>query len=536
MTSEATSTTTPLRLSVTLPGSASLGAYQAGAAAALAVVIRSLRASGHDVRLDAIGGSSAGSFVAMLLTHCLLTGRDAIAVLGEAWIDEVDMDLLRTGGPDAPLATDRLHEKLTDFLADEDRFPTAQAKPLEDPVTIQIGLTSLRGFTATVDGLAAEPAGISYVDWMEFELQPGHDHRAIVEPPEDRDGAVSILDAVMASATHPGGFTPKLLDRRADRGVYLDRGVVDFPDSGRLWYTDGGLIESQPIGRIVKAARRRTGDGPHVDGRRLHLVIDPRSSGPSGAGLWHDDDADPSWMDGLRRAASIVPTQALHDDLRQVAAVNRRLQVLDETVDTLAEDLAVGRHELRDRLADIGDLRGKVAVDVDMISPLLVASTGPGRSVDADDDGVADLLAGDFIGAFGGFLDQVIRRSDFALGWESTTRWYEDGLARVAVPEEARRQVGRDLDEARPTDLDDAILDGSGTDQLGLGGRWRLALLAARYGHVLVREALPGPPPIPSGTPDLAGRFRALGRRVRHVITGQEAQGEHQGHTEENLR
>jgi hypothetical protein len=75
----------------------------------------------------------------------------------------------------------------------------------------------------------------------------------------------------------------------------------------------------------------------------------------------------------------------------------------------------VDRGALRDQLAAGGGLTGTERVDVEMISPLMEVTGG--------ERGVNDLLAGDFIGTFGGFLDRRIRASDFALGWRSVASW-----------------------------------------------------------------------------------------------------------------
>ncbi len=65
----------PLRLSLTLSGGASLGAYEAGAAAALALAVRHLdQQQGQEASIDAIGGASAGALVAMFTAHALLEG------------------------------------------------------------------------------------------------------------------------------------------------------------------------------------------------------------------------------------------------------------------------------------------------------------------------------------------------------------------------------------------------------------------------------------------------------------------------------
>ena len=470
-----------IRLSLTLPGSASLGAFQAGALAALATAINTLRDEGVHVRLDAIGGSSAGSFVALLFTHCLLTGKDTAEVLRAAWVDEVDIELLRSGGSDEPLTGDDLRQRVRSFL-DERAEDQPVRSPLEHPVELQVGLTSLLGFTAPVDTAAGTISGLSYADWMAFTLEPGHDLSSLYEP----EGS-SPVEAVLASASHPVGFSPRMIDRSQDRDGYRARGVTNLPDDGRLWYTDGGLVESDPVGRILEAARR---NGRAPAGTRLHLVVDPRSSAPAGGDPWSNGDRQPSWLDGLRRSAAIVPTQALHDDLRRVATANQRLGLLDDFIDTWGLRLAgdADRNRLREDLAAIGGLGDKEPVNVEVISPLLLAG---------DDVAVNDLLAGDFIATFGGFLDADIRRSDFALGWRCAVRWLPDGLARHQIPDRRIEAVTAALDAAEPDDLDEARMDEAGVGDLRPAARWQLVLLAAQFGRVLMSRALPSPPALP---------------------------------------
>jgi predicted acylesterase/phospholipase RssA len=305
-----------IRLSLTLPGSASLGAFQGGATAALAVVVNSLRSRGRTVHVDAVGGASAGSIVAMLFVHCLAAGRDAPSMLRRAWVDEVDMDLLRTGGAGAPLAFDDLRSELIEFLDDTERHPYGVHEPLASPISVHVGLTTLLGFTTPVITAGTASSTLTYTDWMAFEVEP-HARRETFTEPENG----SMLDAVLVSASHPAAFAPRSLDRSADRTAYERRGVTNFPAEGVVWYTDGGLVESEPVGRILEAARARTAvDDPSL---RLHVVVDPRSSGPGADRRWSDADADPSWLDGVTRALSVLPTQALHDDLRAISRDQR---------------------------------------------------------------------------------------------------------------------------------------------------------------------------------------------------------------------
>lgn len=470
-----------LRLTLTLPGSASLGAFQAGAVSALSLIISTLRDRGHKLSVDAIGGSSAGSIVGMLFGHCLLTGRDTARLMRGAWVDEIDVGLLQSGNR-ALLGFEELKKDFSEFLRDKDRFPTGSTKSLDGPLELQVGLTSLQGYIKSVSTEGAESASLTYADWAGFKLEPEGTVDALIEP----DGR-SVLDTVLASAAHPGAFAPRLVDRSDDADSYREDGIENFPDSGLLWYTDGGLVESRPIGRVLEAGRR-IADG--AEGQRLHLVIDPRSSGVSGNKQWSNTDTQKSWIDGLRRSLSILPTQALHDDLRQVATINERIARVDELLAILdgtdaASAFDGGRADLEQTLSRLANSDGKEVVTVEMITPLILT--------DQADEGVSDLLAGDFVGAFGGFLNQEVRRSDFNLGWKSTRAWAEQTLGTYGYDNDDVQSVLDVLDEHDEHNWADVTPDGDGIDQLSVLDRWRLASLALRAAGQLVGEALPMP-------------------------------------------
>ncbi|HSM65683.1 MAG TPA: hypothetical protein VK860_05215, partial [Ilumatobacteraceae bacterium] len=228
-----------------------------------------------------------------------------------------------------------------------------------------------------------------------------------------------------------------------------------------------------------------------AEGTRLHVVVDPRGSGPSGDTEWRDVEASKSWVAGVRRSLSVLPTQALHDDLRGVASVNRRLDAVRRLADDLGATVADDheRDELRRRLADAADVTGKELVNVEMISPLLLAT---------DDRGVADLLAGDFIGAFGGFLSRRVRRSDYQLGWRAASTWIPDALTRHGCRPDEIEHVHRAMTEYLDDELDEVLVEADGVDALSNRERLQLAALAAATGYQLFREAVP--------TPSLPGR------------------------------
>jgi predicted acylesterase/phospholipase RssA len=496
-----------LRVCLTLSGGASLGAYQAGASAALLAGLECVRDDhGVDVRVDAVGGASAGSIVALMVAHSLLEGVDGCRVLHEAWVERVSVDTLLRGGARGPLSLQRVQEEIPELL-ERGRRGRAQGHPL----MLHVALTGLRGLTYDIHGLRRdEPVtGVTFADWKDFRLDPGGGIEQLLEP----EGS-SPLETVLASASHPGAFAPRVLDRRGDRDTYERQGITNFPRSGWLWYSDGGQIQSEPLGRVLAAARAVDGDEPR-DAHRLNLLIDPRSEEPSAAEEWSDRDYDPGWGHGLARALTIPPEQSLYDDVRRIMRDNYRLDWAEKLSDAIdghvseeARDALVGLLEriaedrgklrghraagavdvddqapaselLRRVIEDIGGLSGKRHVAVDVISPLLLAKHS--------DSGVTDLLAGELLGDFGGFLDGDLRRSDFALGYESTLAWCPDGLGACELPDVALEAAIAAVEQRRPERWQDVRRGRAGQRDLPRRARLRLARILLRAGRALLR-------------------------------------------------
>ena len=121
----------PLRLYLTLSGGASLGAYEAGAAAGLALAARYLDTEeDQEATIDAIGGASAGSLVSFFTAHALMEGLDPEALLHEAWVERVTLPLLRSEDSKSLLSFDELRERLPEVL---DRDGPAAPDPTRSP-------------------------------------------------------------------------------------------------------------------------------------------------------------------------------------------------------------------------------------------------------------------------------------------------------------------------------------------------------------------------------------------------------------------
>ena len=447
-----------LRLSLSLSGGASLGAYQAGACAALLTAIGHLREeAGVDVRLDAVGGASAGAIVGLMAAHSALEGLDGAAVMRSAWVDRVSIDTLLRRGSRGPLSLEDVRRDLPEML--EEAEPTYDGQ--QHPVMLHVALTGLRGLTYEIEGMeGSEPlSGVTYADWKDFRLEPRGGVRQLLEP-----AGSSPLETAIASASHPGAFAPRAMDRSDDREAYEAQGLSNLPRSGWLWYTDGGLVQHEPIGRLLTSAREV--DDQADSAHRLTLMIHPRSKEPSDSEEWSDRDHRPSWAEGLSRALAVVSEQPLYDDLRKVNRDNARLTWAEQLSQAIAPHLGDDAREplgdlLRDineqrrarrggsdselgdppasdattadllsrAILDVGGLGSKRLQAVDLISPLLIAAR--------TDQDVSQLLAGELMGDFGGFLDRGLRESDFALGYESSLCWAGEGLERCGLPSKA---------------------------------------------------------------------------------------------------
>ena len=495
-------TAEPLRLSLTLTGGASLGAYQAGAVAALLVAVDRLRAGGTHVVVDALGGASSGSLVALFAAECIVEGLDPAAVLSSAWVDRVSLDVLRSRGSRAPLSFDGLRAQIRSALdpRDADGNPIWRAEGQQrQSVAFHVALTDLQGLTYDLDSQnGADLAATTYVDWSTFVLHPGGGLAQILEP----EGS-GPLDAALASATNPAGFAPAILDRSDDQARYRDHGVTNFPHSAMLWYTDGGMVQAEPVGRTLSAARQVAGDAP---GRRMHIVIDPRSEGPSGSARWSDPTAVPSWLDGLTRSLAIMPAQNVYDDLRRVVRDNWRIRNIEEAATRIAAELGPGKEDalravladttgrdpadladtrdvVRALLAELAGVDGKAVVDVELITPLVVARDSP--------HDVPRLLAGEFLGTFGGFLSRDLRESDFALGWDSTATWLPEGLARAGVSDAAAADAAAAVDQGRDRGWREVNAGDAAARDLSPAARVALARFGVQVAKVLVASVVP---------------------------------------------
>jgi predicted acylesterase/phospholipase RssA len=425
---------TQLRIAMTLPGEASLGAFQAGAISALIVALQEIKKVGeHDVRLDAITAASSGSLTAVLGAHALLTGQDPVPPLRRAWVVEPTIEALRGRDGRAPLSLERAREVAAELLVVKDGVESIQQA---GPIMVHFAMTCLRGLTYTIEPAPREseneivPApdattATSYLDWAVHWLKA------------DSDWADAV-DTAIASASHPAAFAPTLLDREELAPFYEANGVDRFPRFPELWYADGGLVDREPLGRCIDVVSVFDGDGA---GERVILLLRPqRNVGfEEDDAAWTGDDEVPAWKTVLARALRIIVTHSLYEDLRRVERVNSRIRWQNQVTDLLDRLVPEGRED--EIIALIDDIRAEKgtqrpdearesAQDKKKLLELLIAeATGLAGKRPIDVHVVSPRSAGDVVGGsllnFGGFLAERLRANDFLVGYVAMRDWMD---------------------------------------------------------------------------------------------------------------
>lgn len=522
----------PLRLSLTIPGAVALGAYEGGALAALLVAAQSL---GEDLLvIDSIGSASAGSVTAVVAAQTLLQAKDPVTMMYQAWVVQDSFDEMRERKPDYPLNSGALTKVAQTVLGLAAPTTVAGARAQQTPIKASMSLTSLAGLTYRLHDAGGGPgvAVSTFQDWYgaTFDTQT-------------RDWATPA-QAALASGANAMGFPAKLLDRSADRAAYEAAGLEGFPDHGRIWYTDGGTTNNEPLGRTIDVAQEIASDDP-----RLYLLIhyDTGPTPPGDDSPWSGtNESPPSWVRSATRAMHAQSAQSIFDDLKRVQKTNSHVRWTGLVADALARGLSsasselalddAGRASLETAVrTSIAEVLTQVHAEQASLSPLAAASVSgaqrpPGAPASQDATGgsleaallgviqtasglrgreelTVDLVsptidpsdqqrcAGAFMFHFGGFFDIKLRHNDFALGYRNMSRWVNDTLPRRlgSTATDAHFQRVRDALERAPAEADPSVNVAPGAPPApGLRDKWDVALFVKHIGGVILHDAIHG--------------------------------------------
>lgn len=450
-----------LRLSLTVPGAVSLGAYEGGALAALIVAAKAL--GEETMVIDSIAAASAGSITALLTARSLLRSVDPVKLLTAAWVENVSFQAMKTNSTDAPLSSDALTEMATKVL-DPGGIPEGQPETWQrEPVLVSMALTSLAGLTYKLPDLARQTTvdAPTFLDWYRVSLTSA----------VGSDGYLDHAEAAIASGSNAIGFPAKQLNRLADKAQYDQAGLVGFPDDGLFWYTDGGTVDNEPLGRTIDLAQEVGSDD-----KRLYLLIHPDPAFPTStpSPVWGGDAPLPPWVRTGTHAFSISRSQSIYEDLLRLEKTNSRLEWIGTVAPAVTSGLAAGirdanlsadqASELRTNLVgalgkalrevrgaqeQVASLANRTAVDhgaddtddwTTILDTLVRAASGLEERDQIKvevvsptvDPSVAEppskQLAGAFFFHFGGFFDIKFRQSDFALGYRNMSYWLNQYL------------------------------------------------------------------------------------------------------------
>ncbi|HEY4993774.1 MAG TPA: hypothetical protein VII33_17005 [Nakamurella sp.] len=484
-----------LRIALTIPGAVALGAYEAGALAALINGIRAANAGGdNDIAVDVIGSSSSGSLTGLLAARCLLEGLDPVVTLGAAWVQQASSTRLMGHGFAAPFSFRNMRKDAKRLLASTPA--TVSAPTQSTKVRLSLAVQNLRGLgfkRASVSTPTYDT--VSHLDWLDYTVEKGMSVAQLTEPE-----TTSVFGAVLASAANQLAFPPRLLVRPLGEEPYDE--ITNPPSSGDFWCSDAAILDREPIGRSLAVAREVDEEHPDENVTRLHLVVEPQPRVAAQALDWSNPKVRPTWLQVLARTAAITEAQSVFADITGIDDCNTRLDAvdglmarLDPVLDGLPAESAgllvaaldgpaggasrdVVKNLVRQAIAEAAQVVGRRQVTVAVISPDLV-QTGAAS--------VNDRLAGEFIFRFGGLLDQRLRQSDFDLGYKSTLVWLQDdaGLGKAASPVALAAAT-----KAYPPAA--AIGEGWVPPELSFAGRMRMVRMAWRLGVVTVHDVIVG--------------------------------------------
>ncbi|MDR7481844.1 MAG: patatin-like phospholipase family protein [Armatimonadota bacterium] len=509
------------RIALVLSGGVSLGAYQAGAVYELLWALDHRAPDAERVVLDVITGASAGAMNAAVLARAVMVDRAAAADLHHAWVTGISFARLAEGSPSASFFSDQPIWDLARAILL--RPPAAGPHPAA-PATLRVAfaLTNLNGVRYSL-GYANTPGRFDtavFTDWIAFTVRAG----AAADWP-------AIARAAVASGAFPFAFPTVRLERRLADYRHAD---IYAPEGTRAFaYTDGGLFNNEPVGLARDLVESLEDEEPAAAAdRRIYLLVDPY---PGAAAVEADFGDAPLPARRLAdRLVNAVLGEASKRDWIRASRINTRLRWQERLLDCLAAlaaevpapSRAVAAAHATRLAAEIATFKGARETDgalepaearrrhldenLRRLGPLLARDgaafarlreapelaglfldlayalenvAGLRNKVDLDLHLIAPapgVLAGDFLGNFGGFFDEAWREHDYRRGRADARRVLE-ALA-AAVPALA---YAPDVPDAYVPSQDLSQVSGADVPP------GAMALLARQLGRHLARAVVP---------------------------------------------
>lgn len=439
------------RLALVLGGSASLGAYSAGA---VSEILGALRRNRRDdrVTVGVVTGSSAGALSAAVAARSLVVNPSLLPWLEPFWVKGMSSEHLlnpRRRNRSGLLDVGPLEEMVDHLVAGAPASDDAPSRLLDRALRVGISLVDLPG---REDGSGVR----RHDDEAVFDLDGSH--RA-GDPVWGR-----LRDVALAAAGFPGAFPLRTL---AQQAVDSRSGEAEAPR-----WTGDGLGTERPLSLAGRLASGLPGGGGEA---WRFVVVDPRS--PAGRDADGDRRPSPSPAEAAGRLLEASLGRGAARDWREADDAAERDEVLRALVHRLPEihgrlddpgAVGLGRRvgQLAERVAEWEVRRsgGGEGDDpaLDHLDRSLEAIRGRGGYRDAFDrvesragrtrlakliyvlEAAAGLrgrlpgpahrvapdepLAGERMACLGGFLDAGWRAADFSAGRRDARRVLEEQL------------------------------------------------------------------------------------------------------------
>lgn len=469
------------KIALVLGGGVSLGAYTGGAVSEIlrAITNNNLQSGGTQTRIHVITGTSAGALNAAMAARCLAVNRELLPWIRSAWVDAADAAHLlnpKRANRSALLDDSALDELTRAMITAEPAAEDSYSPAAGDPLRVGVTLANLKGVRYDI------PYGFLNLSDRSFGTR-FHDDSLIVELTRNARAGDPIWETLrqgaLASSAFPFAFPIRSLTRSA--ADYPGATLPESDDELTMWYADGGLFDTAPLGLAKRMVERNT-DFRSDDWR--YILVEPTLRSSPGDGATSIADAPRATLDLAADLTRAVLGQAAARDWVRANKVNARLEILSALVERLPE--------LNDRLQDpeevglgrrIGELAERVSEMQVALDPDLVACAGGNedaadayldehlRRIESDDRYAGALaeadsrpgrsrlaklifllesaggvcgkdilklylvaptrsgeLSGDFLGNFGGFLNREWRANDFRAGRRDARRLLEESL------------------------------------------------------------------------------------------------------------
>jgi predicted acylesterase/phospholipase RssA len=369
-TPAATDPRDPLRLTLTLSGAISLGAYEAGVVSQITYAVdgwnakRQANGLGPVAVIDVISGASAGSITgAMLFRHIVCHGDPDQFVRDNfhCWCgpETTFRDLLTTKPTVHSLLSTEVIDDLGQKFIPDTLTADVDAWMTQDECVFTCTLTALDPipftFSAVTDAKQPDGSfvedripGITYHDWITFGARrdaPGSVRELPDTQKVGQGRAVAwprIRACAVASSAIPIAWEPYCISRYA---ADYSPPLVGTPGQIQVRYVDGGILNNMPMNRAseVLSSLIRPGE----DTNRLYILIIPdstptKTSFPEGNVANAHRDLDTRVINVLGRTYEAVREQSFYRDLYKSQTLNRRLQVRDTFFPEVMRAAALG--------------------------------------------------------------------------------------------------------------------------------------------------------------------------------------------------